>query len=175
MSDDTSLIAQVGRTIGLWGDLKFHIHTDFPEKFKVGKTYKTNRGDLTIAEMNMKRGIIRFQGYESIDAAKKLTNVKIFADITQTKENCDLNEGQHFWFDIIGCTVEDEGIVIGTIEDIQRMGDTDYLVIKTDESFVKDGLSKTFLLPYIDRYVVKADVEAKLVYTKDAKDILESS
>ena len=175
MSDDTSLIAQIGRTIGLWGDLKFHIHTDFPEQFKVGKTYKTNRGDLTIAEMNMKRGIIRFQGYESIDAAKKLTNVKIFADIVQTKENCDLDEGQHFWFDIIGCTVEDEGIIIGSIEDIQRMGDTDYLVIKTDESFVKEGLSKTFLLPYIDRYVVKADVEAKLVYTKDAKDILESS
>ena len=175
MSDDTSLIAQVGRTIGLWGDLKFHIHTDFPEQFKVGKTYKTNRGDLTIAEMNMKRGIIRFQGYESIDSAKKLTNVKIFADITQTKENCDLDEGQHFWFDIIGCTVEDEGIVIGSIEDIQRMGDTDYLVIKTDESFVKEGLSKTFLLPYIDRYVVKADMDAKLVYTKDAKDILESS
>ena len=175
MSDDTSLIAQVGRTIGLWGDLKFHIHTDFPEQFKVGQTYKTNRGDLTISDINEKRGTIRFQGYESIDAAKKLTNVKIFADIVQTKENCDLAEGQHFWFDIIGCAVEDEGLVIGTIEDIQRMGDTDYLVIKTDESFVKEGLSKTFLLPYIDRYVVKADVESKLVYTKDAKDILESS
>ena len=175
MDNDDALIAQIGRTIGLWGDLKFHIHTDFPEQFKVGKTYKTDRGDLTIAEMNMKRGIIRFQGYESIDAAKKLTNVKIFADIAQTKENCDLEEGQHFWFDVIGCTVEDEGIVIGTIEDIQRMGDTDYLIIKTDESFVKEGLPQTFLLPYIDRYVVKADMEAKLVYTKDAKDILESS
>jgi len=175
MSDDTSLIAQIGRTVGLWGDLKFHIHTDFPEQFKVGQTYKTNRGDLTISDINENRGTIRFQGYESIDSAKKLTNVKIFADIAQTKENCDLDEGQHFWFDIIGCAVEDEGLVIGTIEDIQRMGDTDYLVIKTDESFVKEGLSKTFLLPYIDRYVVKADVESKLVYTKDAKDILESS
>ena len=175
MSDDASLIAQIGRTVGLWGDLKFHIHTDFPEQFKVGQTYKTNRGDLTIFDINENRGTIRFQGYESIDSAKKLTNVKIFADIAQTKENCDLDEGQHFWFDIIGCAVEDEGLVIGTIEDIQRMGDTDYLVIKTDESFVKEGLSKTFLLPYIDRYVVKADVESKLVYTKDAKDILESS
>jgi len=175
MSDDTSLIAQIGRTIGLWGDLKFNIHTDFPEQFKVGNTYKTNRGDLTIADINFTRGIVKFRGYESIDSAKKLTNVKIFADISQTKENCDLNEGQHFWFDIIGCSVEDEGIRMGTIEDIQRMGDTDYLVINTDECFVKEGLSKTFLLPYIDRYVVKADVKAKLVYTKDAKDILESS
>lgn len=175
MSNDNSLIAQIGRTIGLWGDLKFHIHTDFPEQFKAGKTYKTNRGDLTIAEMNTKRGTIRFKGYESIDSAKKLTNVKIYADIAQTKKDCDLDEGQHFWFDIIGCAVEDESLVIGIIDDIQRMGDTDYLSIKTDDSLVKDGLPKSFLLPYIDRYVVKADVDAKLVYTKDAKDILEAS
>jgi len=175
MSNDNSLIAQIGRTIGLWGDLKFHIHTDFPEQFKVGTSYKTNRGELTIADINEKRGTIRFVGYESIDSAKKLTNTKIFADVAQTRENCDLDEGQHFWFDIIGCTVEDEGIVIGTIDDIQRMGDTDYLSIKTDESLVKEGLSKSFLLPYIDRYVVKADIEAKIVYTKDAKDILEAS
>jgi len=175
MSNDDSLIAQIGRTIGLWGDLKFNLHTDFPEQFKIGNTYKSNRGDLTIADINFTRGIVKFRGYESIDAAKKLTNTKLFANEAQTKENCDLKEGQHFWFDIIGCAVEDEGSIVGMIEDIQRMGDTDYLIIKTDENLVEEGLSKSFLLPYIDRYVVKADVEAKLVYTKDAKDILESS
>ena len=52
MSNDDSLIAQIGRTIGLWGDLKFHLHTDFPEQFKVGNTYKSSRGDLTIADIN---------------------------------------------------------------------------------------------------------------------------
>ena len=175
MSNDTSLIAQIGRTIGLWGDLKFHIHTDFPEQFKAGKTYKTDRGDLTIAEMNTKRGTIRFQGYESIDSAKKLTNVKIYADITQTKDNCDLEEGQHFWFDIIGCQVKQDDEILGVVEEIQRMADTDYLSIKTDDVLVESGLSKNFLLPYIDRYVIKADTDEKIVYTQDAKDILEAS
>lgn len=175
MSNDTSLIAQIGRTIGLWGDLKFHIHTDFPEQFKVGTSYKTNRGELTIADINEKRGTIRFVGYESIDSAKKLTNTKIFADVAQTKENCDLEEGQHFWFDIIGCTVKQGDEVLGEVTDIQRMADTDYLVIKTDDTLVKDDLSKSFLLPYIDRYVLTADTEQKIVYTKDAKDILEAS
>ena len=75
MSNDTSLIAQIGRTVGLWGDLKFHIHTDFPEQFKIGKTYNTDRGDLTIADINAKRGTIRFQGYESVDTAKKYRSV----------------------------------------------------------------------------------------------------
>jgi len=175
MSNDTSLIAQIGRTIGLWGDLKFHMHTDFPEQFKIGNTYKSNRGDLTIADINFTRGIVKFSGYESIDSAKKLTNVKIFADISQTRENCDLQEGQHFWFDIIGCTVKQGDEVLGEVTDIQRMADTDYLVIKTDDVLVKLDFSKSFLLPYIDRYVLTVGLEEKVVYTKDAKDILEAS
>jgi 16S rRNA processing protein RimM len=175
MSNEASLIAQIGRTIGLWGDLKFHLHTDFPEQFKVGNTYKSNRGDLTIADINFTRGIIKFKGYESIDSAKKLTNVKIFADEAQTRENCDLKEGQHFWFDIIGCTVKQGDEVLGEVTDIQRMADTDYLVIKTDEALVEEDFSKSFLLPYIDRYVLTVGLEEKIVYTKDAKDILEAS
>ena len=175
MTNDDSLIAQIGRTIGLWGDLKFHLHTDFPEQFKVGNTYKSNRGDLTIADINFKRGIIRFTGYESIDSAKKLTNTKLFANEKQTKENCDLNEGQHFWFDIIGCVVKQDEELLGVIEDIQRMADTDYLSIKTDDALVEAGLSRNFLLPYIERYIIKADTEEKIVYTQDAKDILEAS
>ncbi|MEA2047085.1 MAG: ribosome maturation factor RimM [Campylobacterota bacterium] len=175
MSNDASLIAQIGRTIGLWGDLKFHLHTDFPEQFKVGNTYKSSRGDLTIADINFTRGIVRFRGYESVDAAKKLTNTKLFADEAQTKATCDLNEGQHFWFDIIGCLLKEGDEILGEITDIQRMGDTDYLAIKTEESLAKEGLSKSFLLPYIDRYVIRADTEEKIVYSKDAKDILEAS
>lgn len=175
MSNDASLIAQIGRTIGLWGDLKFHLHTDFPEQFKVGNSYKSNRGELTIAEINFKRGTIRFRGYESVDTAKKLTNTKLFADEAQTKATCDLNEGQHFWFDIIGCVLKEGDELLGEVTDIQRMGDTDYLAIKTEESLAKEGLSKSFLLPYIDRYVIRADTVEKTVYSKDAKDILEAS
>jgi 16S rRNA processing protein RimM len=175
MSTDAALIAQIGRTIGLWGDLKFHLHTDFPEQFKIGNTYKSNRGDLTIADINFTRGIIKFSGYESIDSAKKLTNTKLFADEKQTKENCDLKEGQYFWFDIIGCTVKQGDEVLGEVTDVQRMADTDYLLISTDETLVEADFSKSFLLPYIDRYVLTVDMEEKIVYTKDAKDILEAS
>jgi len=175
MTDDSALIAQIGRTIGLWGDLKFHLYTDFPEQFKIGNTYKSSRGDLTIADINFTRGTIKFRGFESIDSAKKLTNTKIFANEAQTKENCDLKEGQYFWFDIIGCTLMQEKIVLGMVTEIQRMGDTDYLVIDTDKAFIGAGLSKNFLLPYIEHYVIDVDIKEKIVYTKDAKDILEAS
>ena len=168
-------IAQIGRTVGLWGDLKLHLHTDFPEQFKVGNSYQSNRGELTISDINFKRGTIRFQGYESIDAAKKLTNTKLYADETQTKKNCSLEKGQHFWFDVIGCTVKQGDEVLGVVDDIQRLADVDYLAVKTDKALVESGLPKHFLIPYIDRYVIQTDEEAKTVYTQDAKDILEAS
>lgn len=175
MSNDNSLIAQIGRTIGLWGDLKFHLHTDFPEQFKIGNTYSSSRGDLIIADINFVRGIIKFRGYESIDSAKSLTNVKLFANIEQTKKNCDLKKGQHFWFDVIGCKVKDDELILGTVQDIQRIGDTDYLAVKTANSLLDEGLPKSFMIPYISRYVVKSDIEEKIVYTQDAKGILEAS
>ncbi|RLA64997.1 MAG: 16S rRNA processing protein RimM [Epsilonproteobacteria bacterium] len=175
MSDDTSLIAQIGRTIGLWGDLKFHLHTDFPEQFKIGNTYQSNRGNLSIVDINFTRGTIKFAGYESIDAAKKLTNVKLYANKAQTKENCELKNGQYFWFDILNCVLMQDDSTIGVIVDIQRMADTDYLYIATDDSLVKLNYAKHFLLPYIDRYIVQVDIGNKLVHAIDAKDILEAS
>ncbi len=175
MHPKTFFIAQIGRTVGLHGDLKFHLHTDFPEQFKPGATFQSSRGDLTIAGVNLKRGTVRFRGYENIDDAKKLTNVKLYADEAQTKANCSLGEGEHFWFDIIGCSLEEDGEVLGTVTDIQRMADVDYMAIDTDAALVEKGMPKQFLLPYIDRYVVRADTEVKRVYVKDAKDVLEAS
>ncbi len=175
MSKDKFFIAQIGRTVGLWGDLKFHLHTDFPEQFKKGATFQSSRGDLTIADVNMKRGLVRFEGFENIDAAKKLTNVKLYSDETQTKANCNLEKGQHFWFDIIGCEVLEGDEVIGKVEDIQRLADVDYLSIDTEKSLVEAGLPKNFLLPYIDRYIIEADIDSKTIHVKDGKDVLEAS
>ncbi len=175
MSGEKFFIAQIGRTVGLHGDLKLHLHTDFPEQFKQGSTFQSSRGPLTVASVNAKRGIIRFSGYENIDEAKKLTNLKLYADEAQTKANCELNEGQHFWFDIIGCEVMENGEKLGRVSDIQRMADVDYLAIDTDDALVKAGMPKQFLLPYIDRYIINADTQAKRIDTRDAKDVLEAS
>ncbi|MDD2451509.1 ribosome maturation factor RimM [Sulfurovum sp.] len=168
-------IAQVGRTVGLWGDLKIHLHTDFPEQFKVGQTYHSDRGELTLSDINPNKGTVRFQGYESLDAAKRLTNAKIYATEAETKANCALGEGEHFWFDIIGCKVMQGDELLGEVEDIQRMLDVDYLAIKTDAALLKEGFAKNFLLPYIPRYILNADTDKKTIFTQDAKDILEAS
>jgi len=169
------LIAQIGKSVGLRGDLKLHLHTDFPKQFKKDATFSSDRGELRVADVNFKRGTIRFVGYDGVDNAKKLTNAKIYSSLEQTKELCSLDEGEHFWFDIIGCDIVEEGEVLGKVADIQRLLDIDYLSIKTTKSLVEEGMPKEFLLPYIPRYIIQADIESKEIQTQDAKDVLEAS
>jgi 16S rRNA processing protein RimM len=168
-------IAQVGKTHGLYGDLKLHLHTDFPEQFKAGYSFQTSSGVLEVKEVNLTRGIISFRGYEGIDSAKRLTNTKIYATLEETKERCKLKDGEHFWFEIEGCKVSEDGVILGIVTEMQRLADVNYMFIETDAALIEEGFSATFLVPYIDRYLVKTDVEAKTVFTKDAKDILEAS
>ena len=169
------MVAQVGKTHGLHGDLKLHLYTDFPEQFQVGYSFDSSAGRLEISRINLQRGTIAFKGYDGVDFAKKLTNAKLYATEEETKERCILKEGEHFWFDIEGCEVLEDGKRLGKVVEIQRLADVNYLFIETDSALTKDGLPKNFLIPYIDRYILEADTEAKVIHTVDTKELLEAS
>jgi len=172
---DRFYIAKLGKTVGLWGDLKLHLDTDFTEQFKVGQIFQSDRGSLTIADINLSRGIIRFYGYETLDSAKKLTNTKLYSNKQDTIENCNLNDGEHFWFDIIGLVVVESEEVLGKVTDIQRMVGVDYLMIETKQELIDSGMPKSFMIPYIPRYIIKADKLSGRLSTKDSREILEAS
>jgi len=175
MQDGLLFIAQIGRTVGLHGDLKLHLHTDFPEQFQAGSILESSKGRLEIASYNAVRSLIRFVGYGSIESAKKLTNTKLYSTQAQTKADCNLEEGEYFWFDIIGSQLYEGELLLGVVEDIDRMPGADYLVIKTDQVLVGEGLAKVFLLPYIPRYILSVDDASKRIEAADAKEILEAS
>ena len=168
-------IAQVGKTHGLHGDLKLHLHTDFPEQFQVGYAFQSSAGLLEISRINLDRNIVAFKGYDGIDYAKKLTNAKLYTSLEETKERCELKDGEHFWFEIEECVLVEGDETLGKISEIQRLADVNYLFIETDKKLIEEGFAKTFLVPYIDRYIVKKDVEAQIIFTQDAKEILEAS
>lgn len=168
-------IAQVGKSVGLRGDLKLHLHTDFPQQFRAGVTLNSSKGLLTIKSYDKKRGLIHFDGYDNKEIAQELVNAKIYSDEEQTRELCPLKEGEHFWFEIIGSKVVEDGETLGEIKDIQRMLDIDYLFIETSKALQEAQLPSNFLLPYIPRYILEFDSKTKTLYTKDAKDVLEAS
>ena len=168
-------IATIGKSVGLWGEVKLHLHTDFEEQFKKGSSFLTDKNQkLTIENYNPQRGVVKFLGVTTLDDAKRLTNQKLLSSLEDSRENCELNDGEYFWFDIIGCEVKEDDKTLGKVKDIQRITANDMLEIKTDKSLVSKGLEKSFLIPYVkDVYIDRVDLENKTIYTKDAYSLLE--
>ncbi len=175
MQFESLFIAQIGRAVGLHGDLKLNLHTDFPEQFKTGAVFASNRGDLTIETYDPVRELVRFVGYTSRESAKKLTNAKLYSTPEKTRAEVTLSEGEHFWFEIIGCAVVENGVTLGVVEEIDRLIDADYLSIRTDKKMVENGCPKSFLVPYIPRYIRHVDTDAQTIEVVDAHAILEAS
>ena len=170
-------VAKLGKTVGLKGFLKLHIDSDFPEQFKKGVSFFTNKNKiLTIESVNLNNNTIKFEGVNNIDDAKKYINSELLTTLEDTKENCNLKEKQYFWFDLENCKIYENDELLGSIIDIHRYPVDDYFEIKTNESFINEDFKvKTFLLPYNDHYIIDVNLEEKKINVKNAKDILLNS
>lgn len=169
-------IATLGRTVGLHGEMKLHLHTDFPEQFVAGETFFTKAHDPVIFDaVNLERERVLLRGVDSPETAKRFTNTMLYTTYRRTREVCMLKPGQYFWFDIIGCNVVEDGTTLGQVLEIERINALDYLQIKTHEHFIAQGLSKQFMLPYQPPFIVRVDTEAGLIIVAGAVDILEAS
>ncbi|TKI71286.1 16S rRNA processing protein RimM [Sulfurimonas crateris] len=169
-------IATIGKSVGLKGDMKLHINSDFPEQFKKGASFFINEKEsLTISDINHERALVKFLGYSSPEDAKKLTNKHLYTTIERTREECHLEDGEFFWFDIEGCSVIEDGKVLGVVQEVDRISITNYLIIKSDEKLVKEGFAKSFLLPFNKPFTINTDIEKKVITVSGGMDILEAS
>ena len=166
-------IATIGKSVGLWGELKLHLQTDFVEQFEPNSTWITNKNKtLTIQSYDHDRGLVKFVGISTKEDASKLTNQTLQTTVEKSREICNLGDDEYFWFDIIACKVVDDDKELGVVRDIQRLTNTDYLEIKTSKEYEK--YAKTFLVPYIKGvYIDSVDIEKKIIYTKNAYSLLE--
>ncbi len=177
MNSNDIFVAKLGKAVGLQGHLRLFMDTDFPEQFKKGATFSTNRNlHLEILEYNSSRELIRFKDYEDIDTAKKLTNQELYSTFEQTKQYCKLAKNEFFWFDLISCDIFENNLKLGKVKEVQRYPLNDYLEIDTDEELVNKGLPKVFLIPYIfDKYISEVNVEKKVIKVINSFEILENS
>ncbi|MCT7467551.1 ribosome maturation factor RimM [Aliarcobacter cryaerophilus] len=170
-------VAKLGKTVGLQGHLRLFIDSDFPEQFKKGATFTTNKNlILKVIECNLNKDLIKFENYEDVDLAKKLTNSELFTSQEATKEYCKLKENEFFWFDLISCEIFENGLLLGKVKDIHRYPLNDYLEVETSSELISKQLPKVFLIPHIfDKFIEKVDIENKKIFVKNAFDILENS
>jgi 16S rRNA processing protein RimM len=168
-------VAKVGRTVGLGGKLKLHLSTDFPEQFKKGAVFNSGDDKLVIESFDLDSLSVKFKGFDNIDDAAKLTNKTLETTLEDTREHCELGENEFFWFDVVGLDVVEDGEILGKVAEIERYGATDYLNVITDAKLVTEGMPKSFLLPYQDRFVASISIEEGKVFATHAKDILSES
>ena len=177
MNNSNVYVAKLGKAVGLQGHLRLFIDSDFPEQFKKGAVFTTNRNlQLKVLEYNSSRELVKFENYEDVDTAKKLTNQELYSTIEQTKENCKLGKNEFLWFDLISCEVFENDLKLGKVKEIQRYPLNDYLEITTDIELVNKGYPKVFLIPHIfDKFVLNIDIENKRINVINSFDILENS
>jgi 16S rRNA processing protein RimM len=169
-------IATIGKTVGIKGDMKLHIKTDFPEQFFKGASFASDKKQrIVLSDVNMARGLVKLEGITNPEDAKKFTNAKLFASYEETREKCHLQEGEYFFFDLETCEVFEDGVKLGVVDEVERITITNYLNIKTDTALVAKGYAKKFLVPFIEPFKVFVDIEAKRIELRGALDILAAS
>jgi len=169
-------IATIGKTVGIKGDMKFHDKSDFPEQFKVGSSFLINKKDrITLTDINFERGLVKINNLTNPQDCKKFTNAKLYTTYEETRKNCHLEEGEYFYFDLEDCQVYEDGKLLGVVKEVERITVTNYLSIVTNESLVKEGYAKSFLVPFIEPFKVDVDIDKKSITLSGAMDILEAS
>ncbi|WP_304545336.1 ribosome maturation factor RimM [Sulfurimonas microaerophilic] len=169
-------IATIGKTVGIKGDMKLHIQSDFPEQFISGASFFINKNDkIVLSEVNLEKGLVKINNISNPEDAKKFTNAKLYTTYEDTRKNCHLEDGEYFWFDLEDCEVFEDGKLLGKVYEVQRLNITNYLVIDTDESLVKEGFSKRFLVPFIEPFKKSVDIDSKTITISGGIDILEAS
>ena len=184
------LIGIFGRSIGIDGSLRLFIYSDFPQVLKKGREFLSSSLqyptlhirscvfpkallDSHISESTHTKEFakIAFEEITTKEQAQILTNHKLYSTLAQSKEQCELGDGEFFWCEIIGCEVVEDSLLLGEVSDIERIGDIDYLCVKS----CVPNAPKSFLLPYTQRYIITTDIQDKRIEVRYGLDILRSS
>lgn len=185
------LVAKCGKSIGLKGEIRLIVYSDFDEIWQKGNAFlcksdsawdssldsQDSRDDLgesckssafflTLKSFNPHKQSAFFDEINSVECAKNLTSMLLYSSEFLTQKYCTLGENEHFWFEIVGMSVVDNGEIMGAVSDIERIGSVDYLLVATNSAILTKYphiKAKKFYIPYIPRYIVRIDKNANAI------------
>jgi 16S rRNA processing protein RimM len=170
MSEDLVAIARIAKTRGLRGEVVADVLTDFPERFDDLETVLALKPDgareeLKIEKFFFQKGriVLKFEGFDSIEAAETLRNYEICIPETEAVE---LETDEYFDWELEGCAVETvEGEQIGRVKEIMRTGGTEVLIV--------EGAEKEYMIPFAEAICISVDVKNKLIRVDAPEGLLE--
>lgn len=157
---DVVLVGKVLSSFGLHGWVKVRSLSDVPGRFSPGASLwiGTPEGgwrEIVVEEVNFgdRHLLVRFSGFSSREDAEKLQG--LFLAVSR-KEVPSLPEDHFYHFELIGLTVEEEGVIRGRVVSIIDGPSYDWLVVVGREG-------GEFLLPFIRAYVQEVKREAGII------------
>jgi len=165
-------LARVVKTQGRHGEVAAEVHSDIPERFAEGMRLfalgreQNVRRELPIDDLWPHKGflVLKFAGVDSISDAEALVGAEL--QVLRT-ERAKLGPGSIYVSDLVGCTVFDEGRVIGRIEDVQfGAGEAPLLIVGNDAG-------KKFDLPFAEAYLEGVDTALRQVRMRFPEGMLE--
>lgn len=168
--EDLVAIAKLAKPRGLRGEIVGDVLTDFPERFDSLERVAIVRPDGDVSEIEIEkfwfqkgRIVLKFVGFDSIEAAETLRNCEI---CVPESEAVELDADEFFDWELEDCAVETvEGIRIGSVKEVMRTGGTEVLVVA--------GSEKEYLIPFAETICVEVDVENKLIKIDAPEGLLE--
>ena len=147
---------------GLKGDLK--VVSDFSRRnivFNKGETLLVDDEVLTITDSKIYKNnyLIKVNNLNDLNLVDKYIGKEICIDFDKFKSNIDgyIDE------ELIACNVFDKDVMIGNVIDV---------VYNIKNSFIKVKGEKEFLIPLIDEYIEKVDINTNRIYTKNGSDLI---
>ena len=167
--EDLVAVARIVKPRGIKGEVVAEILTDFPDRFDLldevaGITPSGETLGLKIEDHWFQNGrvILKFAGYDSIEAGETLRDAEI---CIPEKEAVDLGEDEYFDWQLVGCKVEKSGgEELGEVAEIMRPGGTELLVVRGD---------REYLIPFVNAICVDVDIENKLIRIDPPEGLLE--
>ena len=148
-------------THGCHGGLKLESWCDSPEVLASFERVFIKKAGV-YAEYKVKKSAVFKQfvlfdlaGVSDMDAALALKGTVVYAD----RDDFELEEGDYFIADIIGCDVidADNGTVYGKLSEVVNRGASDIYVVKTE-----NGES---MIPAVDEFIDRVEV-GKAIYVR---------
>ena len=148
-------IGKIAQTHGLKGEVKIKTDSDFiSERYKVGATVyykeKENYKPLVIKSHRsmFNYELVLFEGIDSIEKVTPYLGKTLYGE----RDKNLLDEGEHFYSDLIGMDVYQDGVLKGQVKEIKEYPQYDYLSIVSLDN-------KEKLVPLLEEFIEEIDEE----------------
>jgi 16S rRNA processing protein RimM len=160
----------VVKTQGRHGEVAVVLHTDVPDRFRVGMRLFALAENQTRREVQLegfwphKNGLVlKFAGMTSITDAESVVGCELQVPI---EARAKLAAGWSYVSDLVGCLVFDNGQEVGRVQDVQfGAGEAPLLMVTAGAA--------AYEIPYAEEFLVRVDLGEQRIEMKLPEGLLD--